>query len=76
MLAQKSGQRCTVGTGAFHSDALHGAGGHQPGHQAPITGRRCRELSVTQMPTDGVDHRRVVGVAVRIHAGSDGLLMT
>jgi hypothetical protein len=75
-LAQQAGQRGAVGSGAFHADALDVAGGHQPGHQAAITGRCGRELSVAQMPTDGVDHGGVVGVAVGVHAGCDGLLRT
>jgi hypothetical protein len=52
------------------------AGRFDPRDQTSVAGRRGRKLGVGQVTTDGVDHGRVMGVAVGVDAGCDGLRET
>jgi hypothetical protein len=65
------GQRGAVGSGALHPDPIELTVPGQPRQQCPVAGGVGGELSVTELSTDMVEHRRVVGFAVSIDAARD-----
>jgi hypothetical protein len=71
LAGQVAGERGTVGAGPLHSDRVQPPEPAHPLQQRPVPGRGGRELRIGQPAAVHQDHRRVMGVLVRVDAPGD-----